>query len=244
MAKLKSLFPWILGILALITAVSFSSASRNSKFISSNSIFVEIKDVDGQYFITSSELKKDVLLDLQILDSLSFEEINIKMLEESLDNHPSIRKAEVYSKLDGSLNIDVQQKRPIARVQSSTADYYIDEIGDSMALSSNYFASVPLVNGKVNVKTRKKLHQFLSLIQQDSFYKDHFGGIQILANAEWVLYSKLGDHKILFGKAGDIKRKLRKLKIFYLNKASTKAELDEIKLLNLKFEGQVICRKH
>lgn len=244
MGKLKNTLSWTLGALVLISVLAFSSINRNSKFVSSNTIAVDITGVDDQYFITAEEVKKEVLLDLEILDSLGLGEINIKMLEESLDNHPSIRKAEVYSKLDGSLRIAVYQKQPIARVQSSTADYYIDEIGDSMALSSNYFASVPLVNGIVNAKSRKKLHQFLTFVQQDSFYKNHFGGIKILANGEWILYPKPGNHTIIFGKPGDSKRKLRKLKIFYHNKASTKAELDEIKLLNLKYEGQVICRKH
>ncbi len=244
MDKLKIILSWSFGALVLLIVLAFSTTARNSSFVSSENIKVEIEDVDGQYFITSDELKKEMIYELDILDSLSLEEINIKMLEESLDNHPSIRKAEVYSKLDGSLRVAVSQKQPIARIQSSTADYYIDEIGDSMALSSNYFASVPLVNGLVNAKTRKKLHQFLTLIQQDPSFKDFIGGIKILATGEWLLYPKHGDHKIIFGKPTDSKRKLRKLKIFYLNKASTKAELDEIKLLNLKYEGQVICRKH
>lgn len=244
MGKLKIILSWTIGAIVLIGILAFSSINRNSKFVSSDTITIDIADVDDQYFITANELKKEVLIELEILDSLGLGEINIKMLEESLDNHPSIRKAEVYSKLDGSLRIAVYQKQPIARVQSSIADYYIDEIGDSMALSSNYFASVPLVNGIVNAKTRKKIHQFLTLVQQDSFYKDHFGGIKILANGEWILYPKPGNHTINFGKPEDSKRKLRKLKIFYHNKASLKAELDEIKLLNLKYEGQVICRKH
>lgn len=244
MDKLKIIISWSLGAIVLILILAFSTTERTSNYVSSKSIAVDITEIDGQYFINSNEIKKEVLLELNILDSLGLGEINIEMLEESLDNHPSIRKAEVYSKLDGSLRIAVYQKKPIARVQSSTADYYIDEIGDSMALSANYFASVPLVNGIVNAITRKKLHQFLTLIQQDSFFKDFFGGIKILANGEWILYPKPGNHKIIFGKAGDTKRKLRKLKIFYLNKASSKEELEKIKLVNLKYEGQVICRKH
>lgn len=244
MAKLKIILSWTFGAFVLIAILAFSAVSRNSSFVSAKSIKIEIEDVEGQYFITSDELKKEMVYELEIIDSLSLGEINIKLLEESLDNHPSIRKAEVYSKLDGSLRVAVSQKQPIARIQSSTADYYIDEIGDSMALSSNYFASVPLINGVINAKTRKKIHQFLSLIQEDPSFKDFIGGIKIVANGEWLLYPKHGNHKIIFGKPEDSKRKLRKLKIFYLNKASTKAELDEIKLLNLKYEGQVICRKH
>tara|TARA_R110002072_G_scaffold98561_8_gene216848 strand:+ start:3292 stop:4026 length:735 start_codon:yes stop_codon:yes gene_type:complete len=244
MDKLKIILSWVFGLLLMIIVLAFSGTSRNSKYLSEDSISIEIFSVEGQYFITENELKRELILELDLIDSLSLEEINIKMLEESLDNHPSIRKAEVYSKLDGSLRIAVHQKQPIARVQSSSADYYIDEIGDSMALSTNYFASVPLINGKVNAERREKLHHFLNIIHQDSFYKDFFSGIKILANDEWLLYPKPGNHKIIFGKAEGIEGKLRKLKIFYLNKASTKEEWDEIKLLNLKFEGQVICRKH
>lgn len=244
MARLKIILSWLLGISTLVLVLAFTSSKRANQIIHISATEIEIQPIEDQYFITPDEIKEIIESEYFFYDSLMLREINIKLLEERLDNHPSIRKAEVYSKLDGSLRIGIFQKQPLARVQGLIADYYIDELGDSMALSTNYYAKVPLVKGIVKEEARKDIHSFLTELAQDDFYKGFFGGLEILENEEWILYPKIGDHKILFGLPEDGSQKLKKLKKYYLNIAADQQTIESLKLVNLKYEGQVICRKH
>lgn len=241
MARWKILISWISGLLGLILASSF--AHKKQEEIRVNGLKINIDYSQEEYFVKQEDIKFLVDQTYPIFDSLPFKEINIHLLEESLDNHPSIRKAEVYSGLDGILRIDVIQKHPVARVQGSLSAFYLDEQGDTMELSPNYSAQVPLITGLTSLKQQKAVFDFLKSNQKDSFYRDWFGGLHIEANGEWTLYPRPGNHKVFIGKPLELEKKLRKLKVFYQN-AVTEKNLDSLKTINLKYDGQVICRKY
>lgn len=196
-----------------------------------------------QYFISTDDVQKIIREEHPNIDSLLYREININVLEERLDNHPSIRKAEVYSALDGKLRVDVSQKQPMFRVHGSTGDYYIAEAGDSMALSPNFSAKVPLVTGAISAESEKQLFDFFVKVQQNEFYKNFFEGVHIDDNEDWVLYPKPGRHRVLLGSNDDIDAKLNKLRAFYKSVVD-KENIDQIKILNLAYDGQVICTKY
>lgn len=242
MAKLKNIFFWILGIFLSTFIWAFSGYQQNIERVKSLDIHIDPKS--GHHFVTPGMIQNIINAEYPYFDSLALEEINIHLLEETLDNHPSIRKAEVYSKLDGSFRIDIFQKEPIARVQNSGIGFYIDEYGDSMALANHYFAEVPLINGSVNAKTRQKIYHFFTKHATDDFYTRFFSGIQINEKGNWTLFPKPGNHKIFIGKPENIEGKLNKLKKYYQYLGETNQDIHALKTINLNYEGQVICRKH
>ena len=241
MTRWKNIILWTTGIALLILVSSFGSYKSESLKVSG--VEIDIDYTDHQYFVKKNDVASQIMEMYPYIDSLHLREININLLEESLDNHPSIRKAEVYSSLDGILRIDVIQKKPLARVQNSTSGFYIDEKGDSMQLSSNYSAKVPLVTGLTSLQEQRTVFDFLKSVQQDDFFKNLFAGIHINANGEWVLYPKPGNHKVRLGKPQNLDKKLERLKTFYQTVVDQN-NIDSIKTLDLKYDGQVICRKH
>lgn len=240
MKKLWNIAGWTLGFALLISLLAFSSQCRNSVQLSK--IEIEVDYHRDLHFVTTEEIEKIVRDEYPYLDSLFCKEININLLEERLDNHPSIRKAEVYSALDGILRIDVTQKQPVFRVQNSGRAYYIDEVGDSMALSPNYSARVPLVTGSISPETAKAVFGLYQQLQADEFYRDFFAGVHVEENGGWTLYPRPGQHKILLGQPEELKEKLKRLKIFYHSVVDS-GNLDSIKALNLAFDKQVVCTK-
>lgn len=241
MAKWKNISFWTLGIVVLATVFAFSENKRKELRI--KNVAINIDYSDNNYFVSKDDIRNMVLDGYPYIDSLFLQEINIPLLEESIDNHPSIRKTEVYSKLDGSLQIDVYQKLPIARIQNSGTAFYIDELGDTMPLSPGYAARVPLINGHINGDNLTKVYSFLRDINKDEFFRDFFSGISIGNDEEWILYPKPGNHHVLIGKPDELDKKMKKLKIFYQNVADKK-NINGFKTINLKYEGQVICRKY
>ncbi len=241
MRKLWNIAFWVLGTLLILVTLSFSSTHLEQNKVSGPHILVDYSN--EHYFVAEQEIEDIVRKTYPYFDSLLVREININLLEESIDNHPCIRKAEVYSTITGSLEIRVQQKKPHYRVVNSKGGYYVDEQGDSMALSPHFSATVPLVTGLLTSQSRKEVHEFLEQMQQNSFYKNFFTGIEVSDNGEWILYPKLGKHKVILGKPENIDTKMGKLKRFYTSVVAS-SNIDSIALLNLKYQGQVVCTKH
>ncbi len=241
MGKIAKILSWLLGVGCIFIMMAFSSQkSKNLRFTDLN---IAVDHSSGLYFVKAEEVRALVLKDYPILDSLQVNEINIALLEESLDNHPSIAKAEVYSTLKGTLEIRVKQKEPIARIINGRTSYYLTNKGDSMKLSSNFSAKVPLVTGRITVKTQKEVFDLLANKDRDLFYKDFWSGIEIQENKSWVLYPEAGNHKVLLGAYNNVNGKLKKLKTFYQAVVSDKS-INEIQSINLQYTNQVICQKH
>lgn len=241
MNKIWNIGTWVAGFIMLLIMAAFSSKKQDE--VQVQGIDIQIDYSQKQYFVTEADVEQIVRGEYPYLDSLFYREINITVLEETLDNHPSIRKAEVYSALDGILRIHVRQKQPCYRVHNSVRDYYIDETGDSMALSPHFSAKVPLVTGSLSAETEQKIFEFFSMANQDGFFADFFTGIHVDEEGAWELYPKPGRHKVLLGQPEKIEEKMKKLKVFYMNVIDQK-NIDSIASLNLAYDKQVICTKY
>ena len=71
------------------------------------------------------------------------------------------------------------------------------------------------------------------------------GQIHLKKNGDFILVPLVGDQKIIVGSAysnREVKSKFEKLKIFY-NEAMPFEGWDKYSEINLKFEGQIVCKK-
>ena len=84
------------------------------------------------------------------------------MLEKIINTNPFIYDAEVFSTIDGKLNIDVKQRIPVLRVINyKNESFYIDKEGVFMPLSEKFTARVPVANGFIyDRETEKKVRVY------------------------------------------------------------------------------------
>lgn len=240
MRKVLNIASWATGLSLIISLLAFSSDFQQETRM--RGLSINIDGLENYHFITETEIRELIYAEYPFLDSLYCREINKNLLEESLDNHPSIHKAEVYSTLTGILRIHISQKRPVFRVQQSEEAYYVDASGSVMPLSPHYSAEVPLVTGTINEATRSRVFEFFSTLAKDEYFGGMFHGLDIGEDGEWVLYPRIADHRIIIGEPQDIEDKLSRLKTFY-DKTGDTPLFDEFKSLNLSFEGQVVGSK-
>ena len=103
---------------------------------------------ENNLFITNETVSKLLILNQGGVKNMPKETLDLNELEKALKSNPMIKTAEVYVAVNGTLNAQIEQKTPIARV-STNASYYIDDEGSFMPLSKNYCARVPLVTGYI-----------------------------------------------------------------------------------------------
>ena len=206
---------------------------------------VEIPDVkfvgDDNLFVTHETVSKLLIQNHESVTNKPKDIIDLNRLESALNSNPMIKQAQVFMSVDGLITAEIEQKKPIARV-STNASYYIDETGSFMPLSTNYTARVPLITGFVEKNDLANVHTIAATIQSDNFLMKHV--VLIHQNQDKTIDLKFRNHdfNIHLGTLKLLDKKINNLKAFY-KKAMKDNTLDKYKLVNLKFDKQVICTK-
>ena len=229
----------ITGLLIIVGGLfAFSNQRNNARNIEKSNIkFLG----ENKLFITDATVSKLLIQNQRPLSEQPKDIIDLNKLEIALNSNPMIKKAEVFMSVNGELSAEIEQKRPIARVNTN-ASYYIDDEGSFMPLSSNYAARVPLVTGNIKKNKLETVFQFAKAVDEDEFLKKHV--IEIRQNDDKTIDFKIrkSDFTVHLGTLKMLEKKINNFKAFY-QKALKDKILDSYKVVNLKFDKQVICTK-
>ena len=226
-------------LLAFVAFLFVFTANRNlSRKVSSPNVRFVGED---NLFITNETVSKLLIQNHEGVKNVTKETLDLNKLENALKSNPMIKTAEVYVAVNGSLNAKIDQKVPIARVNTN-ASYYIDDEGFYMPLSSNYSARVPLVTGYIEKDNLTNVFKVATKIKNDVFLKKHV--IEIHQRRDEVIQLRLRqcDFLVQLGDVSFLDKKINNLKAFY-QKSFKEKTLDHYSKINLQFENQVVCTK-
>lgn len=238
---MKINYGYIKVVLLLVTVVALFmfANNRNKKRLVGTQDIVFLGEKAP--FITDANVSNMLIQNQQAITEQSKEIIDLTLLEEALNTHPIIKKAEVFMAINGTVSAEIEQKKPVARVNTNVS-YYIDQDGGYMPLSENFTARVPLVTGFVDKANLETVCTFAKFVDEDDFLKKHI--IEIHQNKDNTLNFKVrkSDFEVHLGTLEKLQKKINNFKVFY-QKASKNKLLASYKHVNLKFDKQVICTK-
>ena len=225
-------------VLAIVIA-SLAFAEGKVDAVKLTRIQVDVESDAGHRFVSSSEIETQIVDFLGDTASLYLSEINISMLEEKLQQLPSVERAEVYFDLNGMLRASVCQRNPFLRVLNGENKGYWDVNGNGFPTSPDYTTNVPLILGSPDsLKVQKTISVHKKLIV-DSFYAD------FVSAYEWVdgdlfVYPRFGVSEVNWGNPDQLfDSKRNRLKKAYMNVFPAMG-FDRYKSINLKFADQVV----
>ncbi len=241
---MKKIFTWANVRLVLMFGVivflfAFSSKRNGERFLQKS---VVVFTGDDNLFVTNQVVNKLLIENKTDARTIRKDKVDLNRLESRLNKHEMIEKSEVFVTIDGVLKAVVKQKTPIARVLDENGSFYIDYEGNTMPLSDNYSARVPLVSGEVNDKNRAKISEMFRIIHDDDFLKKNIIGVTISPTGNMVLKNRNFNYLIDFGKTINMERKFSNYKAFF-QKAVSDSTINKYKMINLKFTQQVVCTK-
>ncbi|HLV38074.1 MAG TPA: hypothetical protein VKY47_01370 [Xanthomarina sp.] len=196
---------------------------------------------DNNLFLTHENVSKLLILNKESIKNKPKESLDLNVLETALRSNQTIKSAQVYLSVNGLVTVDIEQKKPIARVRTN-ASFYIDDQGSYMPLSSNYSARVPLVTGVVDKNDLSKVFVIAKKVNDDEFLKKHVIEIQQTENHQYFLKFRQSHFTVQLGGLKNLDKKIMNLKAFY-NKALKEKSLDNYTNVNLQFDSQVVCTK-
>ncbi len=226
----------LLGLVVFLYA--FSSHKNNRRPVSK--IAVQFTGSENVY-ITSEMVNKLLIQNQEELYNLPKDNLDLKEMERLLELDDMIKSAQVYLTVNGEVRAKVEQRRPIARVQSGSI-FYIDEDGLDMPLSPQHSARVPLVTGEVEKDQLEAVYRMALKIDTDSFLKTYVTEIHQNETGSISLRMRVLDFEIIVGRLDRLDEKMKNLKAFY-QKAKKDKMLDIYKSVNLQFKNQVVCTK-
>ena len=202
-------------------------------------IDIDFKD-ENRLFITENTVNKLLIQNKDSVTSIGKETLDLNKMEKRLLENPMIKNADVYVTVDGVLGVKVIQRKPVARVKGNP-NFYLDEDGLNMPLSSVHSARVPIITG-ISENQYVEVTELVKKITNDEFMKEYVVGLDVTDEGDVFLRIRKNEFKVLFGKSIDIENKFQKFKAFY--KLTKKDSLlDTYNLINLKFSDQVVATK-
>jgi cell division protein FtsQ len=244
---------WILMVCGVIFSLAFVNKEEGE--ISCKSIDITIAPKNELLFLNRGMILSMIHpsgAEKEIVGK-KIESLNIPAIEEKLNHNDFIKRAQVYTDMNGAMEIRIVQRRPILRIiRSDGSSFYIDENGTKMPVSQDFTAHVPVATGNLfeSYKARDtmqstvgmELNKIATYVDKDAFWKAQIEQIFVTAESEFVLVPKIGSHTILFGTAENMEEKFDKLMLFY-QEGLKRVGWDKYSTINVKYKDQVVCTK-
>jgi cell division protein FtsQ len=120
------------------------------KALMCRSVNISIDESEGNFFVEQNDIMNTIHDKWGALVGKPVVGINMNLLETLIDNNPYILRAEVFSTIDGGINIDIRQREPVLRIMNrDNQSFYIDRNGLYMPLSEKHASYVPVASGNI-----------------------------------------------------------------------------------------------
>jgi cell division protein FtsQ len=238
---------WAISLGGLVVLMSFIEFKKAGVFCKEVKIYIP----GNQYFIDREEVDNILKVHRHQLVGRNMESINLHSLENKLRANPFIESAKVYADMDGIIKVEISQRQPVIRIMNQfDQDFYIDQNGVKIPMSSNFTARVLAANGYIDEVFGKKidtlhteiareLFKTAQFINSDSLWSAQIAQVYVNQDHELELIPRVGTNRILLGNADSLEAKFHNLLVFY-KQALPQVGWDRYKLINIKFANQVV----
>jgi cell division protein FtsQ len=216
-------------------------------------------------FLTKDELYTRLRRKGLIYNGQTKEQLKVSKIETYLRSMTEVKDAKVFSKIGGNWTVEVDIRKPIARIFNKFGEtFYLDDLGYTMAPSTIHTARVVVVTGNISDKITSPpvekiinnpswksirkiddVYRISSYVCNDPLLRSLIGQIHRKMNGDFVLIPEVGGQKIIFGTAysnEEVREKFRKLKIFY-TEAIPYEGWNKYEEISLKYDKQIVCKK-
>lgn len=180
-----------------------------------------------------------------------FDSINTVSIENAVEKHDAVLDAEVFKTVTsgtkahykGVLTVKLKHRKPVLRVMSSEGNYYLDEFGGKIPVSSNYSANVLVATGYFTEEYAKEtLLPCVLYIEDNAFWKAQIEQIHITEQKEVLLSPLVGKYIIELGTTDNYEEKLRNMKAFS-QQVLAEGNWNKYKSVSLKYKNQVVAKR-
>lgn len=233
-------------LLCVIVPVLFMAITSNREGYIDK---IELKYLNDKHIYISHESIIDLMSTINQKDiyETPIKDIDVQKLEDELNAHPWVKKAEVYLNKSRKIVVEILQNQPIARVfyQNNKTVYY-DSTGVELPIDYVYPLPIPVFTNVAVLKDdhkseelKKNILNFSKVINADTFWNAQITQINMSFNHEFDVTTVMGDFVVRFGHDSDYKEKLNNLHVFF-NQGLAKLGWDTYDLIDMRYNNQIV----
>src|SRR5436190_5423859 len=218
-----------ISILIAAFLLSAGLVKSHQKDVTCKSVNITIDESEGNFFVEQNDIMNAIHDKWGVLVGKRIDAINMNVLETMIQNNPFILRAEVFSTIDGEVNIDVKQREPVLRIiNSENQSFYIDKKGMYMPVSDKFASYVPVATGNIpdryvsgsviknpneiksgayNKTLPEQLFELAMFTRSDELWGAQFVQYYVNENGDIELIPRVGNHRIILGDTQNIKEK-------------------------------------
>lgn len=260
---MKKIFIILLDLfLVFIIIMTLGFSKSREKETLCTEVKINMIDTLNAGFLKKVDVEKVILKKDEKILGYPLIDINIRELEDRLMELPYIKDAQIYSSLDGTLYVDVLQRKPVLRIITrANHSYYLDTEGYIFPSRTGFTPHVLIANGYFTegqeLRNSKKLEdlsdnkkygewfgalKLAMFINNNQFWRSQLVQLYYNGDGDFEIIPRVGAHQIVFGQASNVEAKFQKLLTLY--KEGLKYEgWNNYEMINLKYNNQVICTK-
>lgn len=210
-------------------------------------------------FITEDEVKGYISSHFGKCIGKQLDSIALYRIEKMLDDQSAVLKSQVWVTSDGLMHVSVSQRNPVARFEKSGSGFYIDDRGYIFPLHPTYTAPVPVFRGAIPVRAggnykgraasageREWINGVMDLVDyigKGRMWRGRFQEMTVTAGGDIILIPEEWSEKYIIGGTDNLEAKFSRIAKFRSEIAPAWEE-GHYKTVNVKYDGQIVCRQH
>ena len=239
---------WIL--IGCSSTVLLVAAVKKNEEGKCKGVQIDILGVSNHYFIDKKDVEQ-IIFRYGGADPVGkmIELFDLKQMETALKKDIWIKDAQMFFDNNGILQVDIEEREPIARVFTrGSGSFYVDSSLMMLPLSEKFSARLPVFTGfpsearvlrKADSILLGDIKKLAITIQEDPFLMGMIDQVDITESRTFEIIPLIGDQTIVFGDAADHEEKFKKLRLFY-KKVIVKTGFSYYSVINLQYKGQVV----
>ena len=256
---MKKFLRILLIIPVLYTVVIPFWMNHDTGLVACGGLNVIVRDSADYRFVSRREITR-MVTDADIkFAGVPLKSIPLEEIESLISAIPELRMTEAYRTIDGILHIEVDQRNPVVRLSTASGgEYYIDEEGYLIRKRGLYPPRVHMAKAGFDLRESQALgkrlghdyknsslsdlYHLVQYIRKDQFLSALIDQIEVSSGGDIELITRTGGHKVIFGSVADMETKFATLVAFY-RQAPPEAGWNRYRSINLKYTGQVVCKR-
>ena len=245
------------GLLLICIVCSFIAGKHVRKALKCERLEVIISDSLENGFVSKADIKTYLDKGLVHYIGQPLDSLDLVKMENVIDSRSAVLKSHAYVTKDGTLHINVTQRKPVVRFQKKDGGFYADAEGYIFPLQNSYASHVQIVDGNIPLaansgykgeisdpKEKEWFSNVMALInymENSKTWKDKIVQIHVAENNDLMLIPREGKERFIFGAPEDIQEKFEKISLYYKAVIPEKGQ-DTYRSVDLRYKDQLICK--
>tara|TARA_B100000900_G_scaffold410337_1_gene427967 strand:+ start:1149 stop:1871 length:723 start_codon:yes stop_codon:yes gene_type:complete len=221
-----------------------------------NSIFffdkrgIQINQIEIKYINDNNEYvsEADVMIQIdKFFNSNSLNDINTRLLEDSVNALTNIKNAEVYLSLNNNLTVLIQQETPFIGIKNNGKSRFFTKDSVELNLVETEEPNVLFFDDEIREIPWQEAIFLSSFLYENEFLNNIVDEVSYDEKSNYILKSCSLDFNINIGNLKKLEEKVSRIKLFfkgvYLDKRLMENNKLAIKELNVAYDNQIVCIK-